>query len=1134
MHRAATLIVTGCFLIGLPISHALSQSEPTAEKRLEQILPEQGFMAREWLRHRTFPYEEKARTLIAAGQQKDALQELEKGLALIPDAHVMRWRALVLAADLQRPMDVLRLSEPLKEIVPDFALLRLFRATAMQALGQSGAASAELTQAMGSHTLTLDEQLRVLELRASTAIDDNSLQKALADLEALSRKRDLSPEERLATARILIQAGRDQDAIRYLSDLAKEQGIEPSTGNAAVADLGFLLLRQGKPEDAYNLLWPRRLQLGQTPSITRLLAEAASRSDHHEHAMELYQPFRDSQKPSDLETLADLLARGGLKEEAAQLLEKSSGFSIGAVDRALALKRAAFMRLEAGQNDQALILFIRALELDRSPDTLNSALLTAFSANRMAEARDLLQRVEKENLVQTSDLAGLVNQHSLSLCTAWLEQKKPQESRHCLEELRQRTGDTSDLLRILAEAQRREGDIAGRTATLETLARITPDSSTLISLADARWAGGDIQGSAHALEKASHLNEETAARTAVEALLRWKSGREWSSADRVARRILEHFGPDTEAVRQALTALAETGTATRQSKQRRAALEDLYARGLISVDQRLDLAFVLLEDRETKDAVRLMWETLQYEQSPRVHVLLATALDRAHRKGPAADFYERALQNKTGRGHLSAGTRNLVNASLGYLYYDMGQPALAARHWEEALSGQQDPVLRLRLAQAQLGDGQPEKALQQIKTVNETDLPDELRAVRLETRARALAATGQDDDATRVYQELNAREPSSGRRLEQALVERRQGNSQASFETLKAARDTDPDNETLGLAYAYAARDLDDHRRAEPLLSAITAANPDQLSAREDLGYTRAAIGDTKGAQEAFSDIIKDERLYAAMRQYTPVQNRAHIWGLRRQSSILNDNLALQGYTSICPQASSCRRTTSPVGDALNEAQGGMELAWRPPDIGYRDGRTLAVTGRVFWGTINGSSPVPDKHTTQAGAGLRWKPMRDHDINLAAERLFAIGSRTEHNTLIRLSYGLSSDMDIRPDEDDLTPYYSFYVDAGRFMEKSRARLVSSELRLGGKWRVGTACIAAPFALVGGSHTGTSTVDDTIARSGIGLHGRLWYNESAHHAPQSYIDLTPRLTRDITKDGQGGRQTRFVVSVLARF
>ncbi|WP_168023252.1 NfrA family protein [Haematospirillum sp. 15-248] len=1124
-------MIGSCLLYG-PCAQA--QQAPTAEKRLIQMLPEQNFMEREWLRHRTFPYEEKARALIQGDRKEEALQELEKGLTLIPEAHVMRWRATVLAAELQKPADVLRLSTPLTEVVPDFSLLRLFRATALQTLGHREEAAAELTQAMGSATLSVDEQLRALELQTRTAPNSAGLQKAMDDLEALTHKRALTPQEQLAAARILVLAKRDREAAERLLQLTRNQDTEQSIGDAAAVDLGFLLLRQDKPEEAYALVWPRRERLGHSPAVLGLLAEAASRSDHHEQAIELYKPLRNSSNPSDLQVLADLLARGGLREEAAQTLEAVAGLRLGAADRALSLKRAAFIRLDAGQEEQALELFIKALELDQSPDTLNSVVLTAISSKRIKDAGLVLQRVEQEQNLQTPNRADVINAHRLSLCAAHLEQNTPEESVRCLEELRHTIGDTPALLQLLAEAQRRAGDTSARTKTLETLAQLQSDKDTLVSLADARWAEGNIRGSAEALEQAAHLDHEAAARTAIEALVRWKGAQEWSSVERVARRILEKISPENEAVRQALTALAESGTATQKNQQRKKALQDLYHRGLISVDQRLDLAFVLLEDKETKEAVRLMWETLQHEQSPRVHVLLATALDRANRKGPAADFYERSLLDSSGPRSLSTGTRNLVNASLGYLYYDTGRPDLAASHWKKALSGQYDPVLQLRLAQALLGAGEAESALQQIDALEAAKLPDDLKPVHLETWARALAAAGRDQEAIQVYQTLNTTNPTSGRRLEQAVVERRQGQLEQAFHTLESAYQVTPDNEALGLAYAYAARDMGDHEQAEPLLSHITGVNADQLSAREDLGYTRAALGDTQGAQDAFSDVIEDERLYAAMRQYTPVQNRAHIWGLRRQNSILNDNLALQGYTTVCPQASSCRRTTSPVGDALNEAQGGVELAWRPPSVGYRDGRTLAITGRLFWGTINGASPVPDKHTTQAGAGLRWKPLREHDFNLAAERLFSIGSKTEDNTLVRVSYGLSSSMDIPPDEPAWTPYYSFYVDAGRFLEKSKARLVSSELRLGGKWRMGTPYIAAPFALIGGSHTGTSTLDDTIARSGIGLHWRLWYNDSASHAHQSYIDVTPRLTRDITKDGQGGRQTRFIVSVLARF
>ncbi|MAU42135.1 MAG: hypothetical protein CMF31_11010 [Kordiimonas sp.] len=202
------------------------------------------------------------------------------------------------------------------------------------------------------------------------------------------------------------------------------------------------------------------------------------------------------------------------------------------------------------------------------------------------------------------------------------------------------------------------------------------------------------------------------------------------------------------------------------------------------------------------------------------------------------------------------------------------------------------------------------------------------------------------------------------------------------------------------------------------------------------LGYQRYAEKDFAGAAGAFTRAIntghRDRELdtqlaYAhkkahhnsqasqyfrkAIDQHIPESQEAFY--LRREVEQLENRFTLNGYWILREQAIAQNQLPL-TGASLAQSQAGLEGSYQPPHWGFNDGRQLQIFGRLLW-AVDEDRIDPIAESTQGSLGVRYRPLRNHNLWFSAERLIAIGEGARNDWMLRASYSWDRGTDWRED-----------------------------------------------------------------------------------------------------------------------
>ena len=566
-----------------------------------------------------------------------------------------------------------------------------------------------------------------------------------------------------------------------------------------------------------------------------------------------------------------------------------------------------------------------------------------------------------------------------------------------------------------------------------------------------------------------------------------------------------------------------------RTDQATAILSRLVALGLARSRDLLDLAYALDRADRPMDALTQYQAAWQAAPSAETAKALGLALFRNGQAEPARAMLVRSLKAGRRRNALPPTERPEVEATLGQIAFAQGRFRDAAAHWLAADGGRGDPALRLRQARALVAAGDFVAAGGALDGVEPASGFDDADRADWFAIASEAAATRRNPKAatTFLFRAIDAR-PTADRLLRLAVLCRLVHRDDDATAALERAAALAPNRYQVLEALAY---DRVAHQRwdeAADLFERALPLEPQPVLIAEDIGHLAARRGNRARALTAFSQAVDGHRIVESVRNIEPDTATKELYRLRRQIEILDRDWSGSIYSAGCAMTGFCRQQGSAIGDARSEGQGGAELAWRPPEIGYIDGRIFEATGRLFWNARDGGF-TPDPDSLQAGVGVRYKPLRDHDLYIHAERLFAVGRKAENNWLARATWGMSSDLDIAPLEPPLSPYYSLYGDLGQFLAGNQRTLAMAEGRVGVKVRPPERFFVAPFVSFDVRDTLARNRHDAVADAGIGvsLHG--WYSESDHHAARGQVLLEPRL-RQTVYDSGGRADLRFTITL----
>jgi tetratricopeptide (TPR) repeat protein len=391
-------------------------------------------------------------------------------------------------------------------------------------------------------------------------------------------------------------------------------------------------------------------------------------------------------------------------------------------------------------------------------------------------------------------------------------------------------------------------------------------------------------------------------------------------------------------------------------------------------------------------------------------------------------------------------------------------------------------------------------------------------------------ALGHTSDARNHLEKAVLLEPTAERRFRLSQLTERLGDPEEARRQLEAAAAADPGNPEYKAALAYALRNSGDLAGAAQLLSEAATAQPNRYALHEDLGYTYLGLGENEKAVDQFKWAIDNQELYPNETQDEHETTVRTIEGLRHTINAVEPHWTAYGYTNLCLTGRYCERQTQNLGSLISTNQGGAELDYQPPNIGYVDGRILQGFARTFF-SYAPNTIRPQGESFQGGVGIHFKPLRDYNLVLSGERLIRFGSSSLNNWEGRVSFSTSSGYEIDPVASQ-SWYNLVYVDLAGTAQSPHQILTYVDGREGINFRIADRMVISPF--VYGIFRGNYGIGaNTSAETGLGASLRGFFNEDKYHAPRDAIELLPRLGYNVY-DSLATPSVVFSITVVARF
>lgn len=503
-------------------------------------------------------------------------------------------------------------------------------------------------------------------------------------------------------------------------------------------------------------------------------------------------------------------------------------------------------------------------------------------------------------------------------------------------------------------------------------------------------------------------------------------------------------------------------------------------------------------------------------------------------------------------------SRRVALATSGYLHAQLDQHRQAAAAWSAAQAIGFDPELVLPLAREQRLSGDLDAAQATLAGVEPQSLPPSQHASLLDERAeieRARAAAlprpvQLDDDhdaaddpnaaartaalraAAADLEQAIALAPNPDREYRLGLVYVDLGEPERAIPPLERSLASGPLVPSHAATLGYAYQDVGRWEDAGRELSRALDADPDQLALYEDLGNVRVKEVENEQAIRLFEKAIDNTPLYPQRdaAEVRDVEERR--LRMRRQVSELSRTFSLLAYTSICFGSNDCEiGATTPLSAGASKSQGGAELAYRPPVIGFRDGRVFEVISRVLF-EQEVDSIVPKGQTTVVTLGVRYKPFATIDGFLSAERLFGAGSDAQDNVLLRGTWGWQHGYGMRPGEPRWW-YTTVYADVARTMQSPQDWFFYTEGRQGMTFNVHhDDTMLTPHLYARGRFQTGDGDDYQEIDMGLGVSLRWLFREDRYRDYQSHVEVLPRVGYDLY-DSQG-RDLTLSLTAVVRF
>ncbi|UVE70231.1 bacteriophage N4 adsorption protein A (plasmid) [Burkholderia pyrrocinia] len=360
-----------------------------------------------------------------------------------------------------------------------------------------------------------------------------------------------------------------------------------------------------------------------------------------------------------------------------------------------------------------------------------------------------------------------------------------------------------------------------------------------------------------------------------------------------------------------------------------------------------------------------------------------------------------------------------------------------------------------------------------------------------------------DKQALRFFEASFAEQPGTALQyVDAAYTARRLGESDPAYDKqalrfFEASFAEQPGTALQYVDAAYTARRLGESdpaydKQALRFFEASFARHPDSALEYADAAYTARGLGKNELADQFFRESI-DANVQA------PQYDAEQAYGYRR--AIDDAERRVGAIVSMAYQSGGFGPQ-----ETIGILQGGTEVYWQPPKIGYDNGRIFQLFARQYATLYDHSGGITGLPTLQWSVGARYKPFSSQNLVFTVEKLMKGGRYAYDDWLFRVGYSIDDGIDLHPVKPDWTTW-QFYTESAYFARQERL-VQPVELRCGHSWRLDSISdhlVMFPHAAIAGDYDSRAPQRLALG-AGPGIGVRYWFRESAYRAPASWIDL----------------------------
>lgn len=369
---------------------------------------------------------------------------------------------------------------------------------------------------------------------------------------------------------------------------------------------------------------------------------------------------------------------------------------------------------------------------------------------------------------------------------------------------------------------------------------------------------------------------------------------------------------------------------------------------------------------------------------------------------------------------------------------------------------------------------------------------------------RMHAKTHSPDDLKGAIADLTVAlsyQPSSELYRERAILYRMQGNLPSAIADYHESLRLDPTDKNNKIELGYLLWDMRAVKESAQVIEEVYAIDSQGRELEKHLVYVNSYLGDGPKTQYYAKKVI--DGYYAQMEknpESVSAQDVQTIFDFRRMHEMAERKWTVNFNTALGVLSNGTESAIEYHDGGMGQYSDGrsyaqLEVEYKIGDNQFIDGDTLSVYSRVSGETGATGGVIPVKHMN-LGVGIRWKPLREQIIFLAAE-----AQAPTANLMLRASASFFNDGkysdEWHPNGDGWFAQ-NLYLDAAYYVS-DYVRSWAIDYRVSWHQKLDNRSTIEPYLHIqrnGYRH------DDNIRKTtfiGVGARWNIWFNESRYNA-----------------------------------